>query len=229
MARRSYRQFCGLAKALDIVGERWTLLIVRNLLLGPRRYSDLLDELPGVTTNLLAKRLQELEAAGLVEKERLPPPVPAVLYRLTADGAALEPAIMELARWGGRYLDRPRAGDTVNVGWGLLSMKRRYRGGRTLTVGIEVDDGRAGRRFELRLSPRRLDVAERTPARPQLTIRGKLPALRELLFTDGSDPARLVRSGAITVTGDGCRLDDLLDAFLPPGHAHLPPPDGNAV
>lgn len=228
MARRSYRQFCGLAKALDVVGERWTLLIVRNLLLGPRRYSDFMDELPGVTTNLLAKRLHELEAAGLVEKERLPPPVPAVLYRLTADGAALEPAIMELARWGGRYLDRPRAGDAINVGWGLLSMKRRYRGGRQLVVGLEVVDGDAGRRFELRLGARRLDIVERAAERPHLTVRGKLPAIRELLFVEGSDAAKLTRSGAITVAGDGCRLDDFLAAFLPPRYAHLPPPDASA-
>jgi len=229
MARRSYRQFCGLAKALDVVGERWTLLIVRNLLLGPRRYSDLLEELPGVTTNLLAKRLQELEGAGLVEKERLPPPVPAVLYRLTVDGAALEPAIMELARWGGRYLDRPKSGDAINVGWGLLSMKRRYRGGRTLTVGLEVDDGKQTRRFELRLGARRLDIIERTPERPQLFLRGKLPAIRELLFSDEPPVARLLRSGAITVSGDGCRLEELLDAFLPPRYAHLPPPDAEAT
>ena len=77
MPRKSYRQYCGVARALDVVGERWFLLIARNLLLGPRRYSDLLAELPGITTNLLAKRLRELEALELVERQPLPPPLSA--------------------------------------------------------------------------------------------------------------------------------------------------------
>src|SRR6187549_2526493 len=91
---RSYHQFCGLARALDVVGERWTLLLVRNLLLGPRRYGDLLEELPGITTNLLAKRLRALCEHGLVEKTALPPPAAIPVYALTEAGAALEPAIM---------------------------------------------------------------------------------------------------------------------------------------
>src|SRR5258706_3533447 len=101
--RRSYRQFCGVARALDVVGERWTLLIARNLLLGPRRYSDLLQELPGITTNLLAKRLHELESVELIVKEVLPAPLAVSVYRLTPAGRALEPVIMELGRWGGRF------------------------------------------------------------------------------------------------------------------------------
>src|SRR3954466_9029782 len=99
--RRSYDQFCSVARALDRVGERWTLLIVRNLLLGPRRYSDLLRELPGITTNLLAKRLQELESLGILERVSLPPPAATEAYALTLQGEALEPVVMELGRWGG--------------------------------------------------------------------------------------------------------------------------------
>jgi len=98
---RSYGQFCALAKALDVVGDRWTLLVVRELLLrGPSRYTDIRDGLPGVATNLLAERLRELEAAGLVEREEAPPPVATTLYRLTARGEALKPALYELGRWG---------------------------------------------------------------------------------------------------------------------------------
>src|SRR5438128_9807388 len=93
--RRSYRQFCGLAKALDIVGERWTMLVVRNLLLGPQRYSELQRGLPGITTNLLAKRLKEMEAAGLIERT-----ADAQGWQLTPFGAGLEPAVHALGRWG---------------------------------------------------------------------------------------------------------------------------------
>src|SRR5881392_648998 len=99
MSRRSYDQQCGLACALDLVGERWTMLVVRNLLLGPLRYSDLLRGLPGITTNLLAKRLREMEELGLVERVREASEA-GHTYRLTAMGAGLEPAVHALGRWG---------------------------------------------------------------------------------------------------------------------------------
>src|SRR5256885_16027747 len=98
---RSYRQYCSLAKALDVVGDRWTLLIVRELLLrGPSRYTDLRDGLPGIATNLLAERLRDLEEAGLVSREQAPPPVATALFRLTPRGEDVRPTVPELARWG---------------------------------------------------------------------------------------------------------------------------------
>src|SRR4051812_44763504 len=98
---RSYGQYCLVAKALDVVGDRWTLLIVRELLArGPSRYTDLRSGLPGIATNLLADRLRELETAGLVDREDAPPPIATTLFRLTERGAALGPVIFELGRWG---------------------------------------------------------------------------------------------------------------------------------
>src|SRR5262245_13199941 len=107
---RSYGQYCGLAKALDLVGERWALLVVRELLLGPKRFTDLLDGLPGVSTNVLATRLRGLERAGVVERNVLPPPAASSVYELTAYGRALEPAVAALGRWGAVSLG-PRAPD----------------------------------------------------------------------------------------------------------------------
>lgn len=208
--RRSYHQFCGLARSLDVVGERWTLLIVRNLLLGPRRYSDLLGELPGITTNLLAKRLRDMEDAGLIRKEERPPPLPAVLYRLTEDGAALEPAIMELARWGGRYMDAPRAGDAVNIGWGLLSMKRRYRGGLTRVVELRIED----RRFEMALAPDRVVVQEREAVRPELVLTATLPAFRAVFFA-GGEVGPLRARGALQFDGPEAFVEEFLGAWNP--------------
>src|SRR5712691_3728539 len=98
--RRSYNQYCALARALDVVGERWTLLLVRELLLGPRRYKDLLDGLPGIGTNLLADRLKHLEDAGMIRRVVLPPPAGSAVYELTELGRRLEPAVFELGRWG---------------------------------------------------------------------------------------------------------------------------------
>ena len=100
VGRRTYDQFCGLAKALDVLGERWSLLVIRELLIGPKRFSDLQDGLSGVGANALSARLKSLEADGLVAKRRLPPPAASTVYELTERGRALEPAMMELMRWG---------------------------------------------------------------------------------------------------------------------------------
>jgi DNA-binding HxlR family transcriptional regulator len=154
MSNRSYDQFCGLAKALDVLGERWTLLVVRELLLGPQRYSDLLAGLPGIGTNLLASRLKALEARGLVERRRLPPPAASAVYELTPRGRALEPAVLELIRWGLDLLAEPGEHDTFRAAWLVTAIRAAFepelaRGIRrtfVVTVGDEsftsrVDDG----------------------------------------------------------------------------------------
>ena len=123
MPRRSYDQYCGLARALDVLGERWTLLIVQNLLLGPQRYSELLRGLPGITTNLLAKRLQEMEAEGLIEHGEAASD--ATAYRLTSIGRDLEPAIHALGRWGWRRMGKPTSRDRRSVEWLLVALRRR--------------------------------------------------------------------------------------------------------
>jgi DNA-binding HxlR family transcriptional regulator len=115
---RSYGQYCSVAKALDVVGDRWTLLIIRELLLqGPCRYTDLRNGLPGIATNLLAGRLSELEGAGLVRREEAAPPVATTLFRLTEAGAGLEPALEALGAWGLRYMAEPAEGDEFRSHW----------------------------------------------------------------------------------------------------------------
>jgi DNA-binding HxlR family transcriptional regulator len=115
---RSYRQYCSLARALDVIGDRWTLLIVRELLLrGACRYTDLRDGLPGIATNLLADRLRELEQAGLVTREDAPPPIAATLFRLTVRGEELEPAVYALARWGIPLMAGDDADDAFRGHW----------------------------------------------------------------------------------------------------------------
>src|SRR5450432_2916288 len=104
MKNRSYNQFCALAFALDIIGERWTLLIIRELLAGPRRFKDLIDGLPDVSTNLLSERLKGLEQQGIVQRRVLPPPAGSTVYELTEFGQTLEFAVLELGKWGSRLL-----------------------------------------------------------------------------------------------------------------------------
>src|SRR5947208_5624617 len=115
---RSYNQFCAVAKSLDIVGERWTLLIVRELLLrGPSRYTDLRNGLPGIATNLLADRLQELERAGVIAREDAPPPIATTLFSLTSRGRGLASVVRELGRWGLPLMGSQSPNDVFESHW----------------------------------------------------------------------------------------------------------------
>jgi len=114
---KHYEQYCPMAHALDLVGERWALLVVRELMHGPKRYTDLADGLPGIGTNILASRLRDLESCGIVAKRTLPPPAASRVYELTDYGRDLRPAMRELALWGARSLGPPTAEDELFDGW----------------------------------------------------------------------------------------------------------------
>jgi DNA-binding HxlR family transcriptional regulator len=113
---KRYDQYCPIACSLGLVGERWTLLVVRELMHGPKRYTDLVDGLNGIGTNILAARLKELEAAGLVEKRKLPPPAASTVYELTPTGQELRPVLHELARFGARLMGPPPL-EALDPGW----------------------------------------------------------------------------------------------------------------
>jgi DNA-binding HxlR family transcriptional regulator len=115
---RSYQQYCAVAKALDVVGDRWVLLIVRELISsGPSRYTDLLKGLPGIATNLLADRLRDMEKAGLLRREEAPPPVATTLFCLTERGKALNPILEELGRWGAPMMGVPQPSNVFRSHW----------------------------------------------------------------------------------------------------------------
>jgi DNA-binding HxlR family transcriptional regulator len=114
---KRYDAYCPVAHALGLVGERWALLVVHELMSGPKRYTDLVDRLPGIGTNILAARLRDLEAGGVVTRRKLPPPAASRVYELTEYGRALRPAIRELALWGARSLGPPSDSDELFPGW----------------------------------------------------------------------------------------------------------------
>jgi DNA-binding HxlR family transcriptional regulator len=116
---KRFDQYCPVAHALSLVGERWALLIVRELLRGPKRFTDIANGLPGIPTNILSARLRDLEGGGVVQKRKLPPPAPAVVYELTEYGQGLEEAVYALARWGARSLGPPTPEDELYPDWGL--------------------------------------------------------------------------------------------------------------
>jgi DNA-binding HxlR family transcriptional regulator len=145
VSAKRYRQWCGLAQALDRVGGRWTILIVRELLTGPKRYSDLRANLPGIATNLLAARLRDLEDAGILARTELPPPTPVVVYELTEEGWALKESVLALIRWGGRFLPAAAQDDAFRGTWLALALEAvlapRVVGNPdvVLTVRVEAD------------------------------------------------------------------------------------------
>jgi DNA-binding HxlR family transcriptional regulator len=121
MAKR-FDQYCPMAHALCLVGERWALLVVRELLKGPKRYTDLAEGLPGIGTNILAARLRELEQAGIVQKRKLPPPAASTVYELTEYGQGLDEVMYALARWGARTLGPPGLDEELYPEWGLNAL-----------------------------------------------------------------------------------------------------------
>jgi DNA-binding HxlR family transcriptional regulator len=142
---RSYDEYCAMAKSLDVVGDRWTLLIVRELALqGPCRYTDLRNGLPGIATNLLAERLRELEQAGVIVREEAPPPIASTLFRLTARGEGLQPVLEDLTRWGVPLMIEPKPDDAVRshwLAWALeLMLIDRRPDSPPVTIGLKTGD-----------------------------------------------------------------------------------------
>jgi DNA-binding HxlR family transcriptional regulator len=204
--RRSYDQYCGLAKALDVVGERWTLLVVRNLLLGPLRYSDLLRGLSGITTNLLAKRLKEMEEFGLLERIRGASSDSGHSYRLTALGAGLEPAVHALGNWAWQWMKAPARHERRNIEWLLVALRRRYLGGPALRVELVAD----GVPYRMVLTKARAEITRGELPSPDLTIRGTGAAVASLFLQ--RKPGGKLPPG-LTIDGDARSLRTLLAAF----------------
>lgn len=144
---RSYDQFCGLARALDHVGHRWTLLIVRELLLGPKRFTDLREGLPGIANNLLADRLRQLQDDGLVTRRDLPPPAASTVYELTESGRELREAVHALIRWGGRWMIPGPQNDEFRPEWLVLALEALGAGGIQPGTTIELNTRRTAVRL----------------------------------------------------------------------------------
>jgi DNA-binding HxlR family transcriptional regulator len=211
MAKREYGQFCGLARALELVGERWALLIIRDLLVGPRRYTDLRRGLPRIPTNILATRLKELEQAGVVHRRVLARPDGSIVYELTDYGADLEDAVLRLGRWGARSLGDPRPDEIVTVDSMILAMRATFRpeGARGADVGYELRMGEVV--LGIRVTGGDLTVRAGAMPDADLVIESG-PAIRALLARELS-PADAVAAGDVRITGDPRLLDRFVELF----------------
>jgi len=215
MRQREFGQYCGLARTLEVVGERWALLIVRDLLVRPRRYGELHKGLPAIPTNVLASRLKELEAAGVVERRLLPAPERGVAYALTERGRELEDAVVHLARWGARALGDPRPGEIATEESMVIALRSTFRPERAAGVSATWEVRGGDVVFHARVHDGTLTAGPGpAPDAPDLTITGGAgpPPLRELMAGELT-PAAALRSGRLQVTGPRRLLTTFADVF----------------
>jgi DNA-binding HxlR family transcriptional regulator/putative sterol carrier protein len=199
--RRSYDQYCAVAKALDVIGERWTLLILRDLVhLGPRRFSDLRDGLPGIGANLLTQRLRRLEREGLIRRRRVAPPGASVVYELTELGAGLEPTIIELGRWGGNFMGDRRRTDVFFPSGHISAIRATFRGEEARGVHASYEFRIDGESFHVEIDEGAVTVALGEAVKPDLVIATDTATSIELMLRQTS-PRAAIRSGAVAITG----------------------------
>ena len=212
--RRSYDDACAAAHALDLTGERWALLVVRELLLGPKRFTDLRAGLPNASPNVLAQRLRELEAVGVVRRRKLPPPAASRVYELTEWGMELEPVIISLGRWGARSTSRPRDA-ALGVDSLILSLRTMFDA--SAAEGIEATyELRLGEEvFTAEVADGRFEVVRGDAQRPEATIEADAGTLAALIYEGGSLEEAL-RSGAVKVGGEREAVERFLTLFRLP-------------
>ncbi|MCQ9135483.1 winged helix-turn-helix transcriptional regulator [Streptomyces hilarionis] len=204
--RRSYDQYCSAARALDVVGDRWTLLIVRELLAGPRRYTDLHADLPGVSTDVLASRLKDMERDGLATRRRLPPPGAAYVYELTGRGRELLPVLQALGAWGEGELGERRPTDALRAHWFALPLARGLTGEGLVEVRLDEGD------FHLFVGAQDGPVYGHGPAPVAPDARLDLDTATCTAVAQGVlTVLDAVRSGRIAVSGDGPLAKELRD------------------
>ncbi len=212
MASRSYGQHCAIAKSLDLVGDRWTLLIVRDLLTGPKRYVDLHSGLAPIATDMLAGRLRDLERNGLVRKRGLPKPATGNVYELTADGVALEDVLNEFARWGRHLLANRDSGDIFRPDW-LVRAVRAYvrpdRSGPDLVLRFAAPEGGA----TIRITSDGVEaVADDVAA--DVTLTGQADVLAVAI--DPDQAAEMVAAGRLHIAGQSDQVRRLAEVIAPP-------------
>lgn len=211
MSERRYNDPCGIARGLSLVGERWALLIVRELILGPKRFSDLQRGLPTASPNVLSQRLRELERDGVVDRRRLAPPASTTAYELTEWGRGLEPVVYHLGAWGAQ------APFTLTADIGMdslvLALRDRFDATAASTLRcrseLRVDD----HRFHATIADGTLTLARGEATSPDTVVTTDFDALKTLVFGDDSGARDLLDSDRVGTTGDRKTLAKLAAAF----------------
>ena len=211
VASRAYGQYCGFARALEVVGERWTMLIIRDLLISPKRFTDLLRGLPGIPTNGLTTRLKELEEDGVVQRRAISHPDRSVVYELTAYGRELEETVDVLGRWGAKALGDPRAGEVITLESMMTAMRASFQPGAARGVRATYELRLGDVVFHLRIGGRKLTVDPGPLPNADLVIESG-PAIKMLLSGELS-AHDAVAQGLVKVTGDLALLEQFSRLF----------------
>lgn len=216
-SKRAYADRCGVARALDVIGERWALLIVRELLLGPKRFSDLRAGMPRASANVLSERLRDLEEAELLRRRTLGPPVSARVYELTPRGAELEPVLLALGRWGSVCPVEPSA--EMSVDSHALALRTLFDAEAAADVELDVALEIDGDVLAARVADETLTLARATPsaaaAPAEATIVAGRPALRSILW-EGRSLNDAIDAGDVAVDGDRSAAERFLRLFPRP-------------
>lgn len=209
--KRSYEDGCAFAQALDLVGERWALLIMRELMFGPRRFTDLKETLPGIATNMLTQRLVGLEDAGVLRRVDLPRPARGKAYALTAWGLAFREPLRVIGIWASRSprlrFDRP-----LSAAAAMLSLESMFDPGRAENLRLAVDLCLPDGEFTLRMGDGHLEVAPGRVDNPDCVVRGDQNALLPVLYA-GKPVTAALADGSLVVEGDVDALRRLAGAF----------------
>ncbi|MBX6426131.1 MAG: transcriptional regulator [Variibacter sp.] len=214
-SRRRYEEACAAAHALDLVGERWALLVMRELMLGPKRFSDLKADLPGISANVLTQRLEGLEAAGIVTRRRLPPPASTQVYELTPWGYESEPILQALGRWAARSPshDPSRPLSAVSL---FLSFRTMFDPARAEGLAARIGFRFGAETFLVRIADGRLEVARDQLDQAELIFTGSARAVAAAVY-GGESLDALAAKGLLSVEGDRALAERFVTLFpLPP-------------
>lgn len=201
MSTRSYDQYCGAARALDVVGERWALLVVRDLLLGPKRYTDLQAGLPGIGPNVLSARLRGLVDAGVVRRRQLPPPAAATVYELTPLGEELRPVVRELVRWGRNLLGEPPPGEQLQLGWLVVALEASFRAEAARGLHESYEYRIDGEVFHVDVEDGKIEAREGEAADPTFVVVADIETFLAVA-SQQLTPEEAVMQGRMTLSGD---------------------------
>jgi DNA-binding HxlR family transcriptional regulator len=215
--KRTYGDSCGIARGLDVIGDRWALLVARELLLGPKRFTDLRDGLPNLGPDVLSQRLRDLERAGVLRRAELPPPAGARVYELTDWGRELEPVLLALGRWGSRTAIRSDHGE-LSPDALVIALKTMFdpEAARHLDADLELDV--AGQTFALSVHEDRLDAVHGPSPAPATRIRTDAGTLAQVLW-HGAPLEEAVRAGTFEIAGDRSLASRFLELFRAPAPA----------
>ncbi|MCJ8143973.1 winged helix-turn-helix transcriptional regulator [Ancylobacter sp. A5.8] len=219
-ARRYYEDACAAAHALDLFGERWALLVMRELMLGPKRFTDLKADLPGISANVLTQRLESLEAAGVLVRRKLPPPASAQVYELTPWGYESEPIFQAMGRWAARS---PSHDPTLPFGSVSLMMSMRTMISPALAGALAVDaEFRTGKEtFRVRLAGGELTTERGTVEHPDFVLTGEARMIAAAIY-GGQPIAALEAAGVLKLEGDRALAERFIRLFPLPPKAVLP-------